>query len=104
MIVNALRKNNLAILTHPGDKGPFDIEEITRVCVETDTLMEINCRHNHLTTDEIKIAMQNPDAKFIISSDAHIPEAVGAFKPGLKRALDAGLDPDRIVNIRRKEI
>ena len=104
MIVDALRKNNLAILTHPGDKGPFDIEEITKVCVETDTLMEINCRHCHLTTEEIKIAAANPDAKFIISSDAHTPDAVGTFKPGLQRALDAGLDPTRIVNIRRKEL
>jgi len=104
MIVNALKKNDIAIITHPGDKGPFDIEEIAKACVETDTLMEINCRHNHLTTEEIKIAMQNPDVKFIISSDAHFPEAVGTFKPGLQRALDAGLDPDRIVNIRRKEI
>ena len=45
MIVDALRKNDLAILAHPGDKGPFDIEEIARVCKETNTLMEINCRH-----------------------------------------------------------
>ena len=102
MIVKALRENDLAILTHPGDKGPFDIEKITEVCVETDTLMEINCRHDHLTTEEIKIAAKNPDARFIISSDAHTPDAVGTFKPGLQRALDAGLDPERIVNIRRK--
>ena len=101
MIVDSLKKNDLAILAHPGDKGPFDIEEITKACAETDTLMEINCRHGHLTTEEIKIAMQNPDVKFIISSDAHTPNAVGTFKPGLQRALDAGLDPARIVNIRR---
>ena len=101
MIVDSLRKNDLAILTHPGDKGPFDIEEIAHVCVETDTLMEINCRHCHLTTEEIKIAAAIPEVKFIISSDAHTPDAVGTFKPGLQRALDAGLDPARIVNIRR---
>ena len=104
MIVNALRKNDIAILTHPGDKGPFDLEEIARVCVETDTLMEINCRHLHLTTEEIKLVAKNPDVKFIISSDAHTPDAVGMFKPGLQRALDAGLDPSRIVNIRRKTV
>lgn len=103
MIVDSLRKNDLAILTHPGDKGPFDVAEISEACVETDTLMEINCRHGHLTVEEIKVAAQNPDAKFIISSDAHTPDAVGTFKPGLQRALDAGLDPARIVNIRRKK-
>jgi UDP-N-acetylmuramate dehydrogenase len=102
MIINALRRNNIAILTHPGDKGPFDIAEIARVCAETDTLIEINCRHDHLTTEEIKIAMQVPDLKFIISSDAHTPDAVGCFEPGLERALKAGLDVSRIVNIREK--
>ncbi len=102
MIVNALRKNDLAILTHPGDKGPFDIEEIARVCVETNTLMEINCRHAHLTVEEIKIAAKVEGVKFIISSDAHEPESVGKFEPALERALAAGLDPSRIVNIREK--
>ena len=103
MVVNALRSNNLAILTHPGDKGPFDIEEIAKVCAETDTLLEINCRHGHLTEEEIRIAMQVPDVKFIISSDAHSPEAVGNFRPGLERAIKAGLDISRIVNIREKQ-
>lgn len=102
MIIKALRENDLAILTHPGDKGPFDIEQIAQVCAETDTLMEINCRHGHLTTEEIEIAAKIPDVKFIISSDAHTPDAVGTFKPGLQRALDAGLDISRIVNIRKK--
>ncbi len=103
MIIRALRRNNIAILTHPGDKGPFDIAEIAKVCAETDTLMEINCRHDHLTVEEIKIAMQVPDLKFIISSDAHTPDAVGCFEPGLQRALEAGLDVSRIVNIREKK-
>ena len=39
------------------------------------------------------------DVRFIISSDAHKPERVGTFEGGLKRALAAGLDPERIVNI-----
>lgn len=103
MIVNALRQNDIAVLTHPGDKGPFDIGEIARVCSETETLMEINCRHGHLTTEEIREAAKVPGVKFIISSDAHVPEAVGIFEPGLKRAFEAGLDISRIVNIREKK-
>ena len=102
MVVNALRRNNLAILAHPGDKGPFDIEELARVCAETDILMEINCRHGHLTVEEIKIAAKVEGVKFIISSDAHEPESVGKFEPGLERAFAAGLDISRIVNIREK--
>ncbi len=99
MVTDALRKNNIAILAHPGDKGPFDILEIAKVCAETGTLIEINGRHGHLTTDEIKIAMQVEDLNFVISSDAHTPDAVGTYKEALQRALDAGLEVSRIVNI-----
>ncbi len=103
MIINALRKNDIAILTHPGDKGPFDIRAIAEVCAETNTLMEINCRHDHLTEEEIRIAAEVPEVKFILSSDAHVPEAVGRCESGLERALRAGLDPARIVNIAEKK-
>ena len=69
--------------------------------LDTNTLIEINGRHNHLTVDEIKEAMQVEGLNFIISSDAHSPDAVGSYKASLQRALDAGLDISRIVNIRR---
>ena len=102
MVIHALRENDIAILTHPGDKGPFDIEAIAEVCAETNTLMEINCRHNHLTEEEIRIAMNIPTVHFILSSDAQTPDKVGDCREGMARALRAGLNPERIVNIRRK--
>lgn len=102
MVIDALEKNDIAILTHPGDKGPFDIKRIAEVCAATDTLMEINTWHGHMTEEEIKIAAEVSDVRFIISSDAHTPERVGDFREGLERALRAGLDPARIVNIRKK--
>ena len=102
MYLKTLHNNDLRILTHPGDKGPVDILEVAKACAETDTWMEINTWHMHLTTEEIRIAMQE-DVKFVISSDAHSPNRVGSYLKGLERAFQAGLDPERIVNIRRKE-
>ena len=106
MILNALYYseecgNHIDILTHPGDKGPFDIDDIAKACEDTGTFMEINLKHPHLSVDEIRIAAKY-DVKFVISSDAHVPENVGVYKPQLLRALDAGLDPERIVNIRAR--
>lgn len=101
MYIKALHENDLRILSHPGDKGPVDIHEVAKACAETDTWMEINTWHMHLTTEEIMIAMQE-DVKFVISSDAHTPNRVGSYLKGLERALKAGLDPERIVNIARK--
>ena len=100
MILNALYENDIAILTHPGDKGPFDIEDIAKTCVDTNTMIEINAKHKHLTIDEIKLASKY-DVKFVIGSDAHISSKVGSFEEPLKRALEAGLDPERIVNIEK---
>ena len=79
MVTDALRLNDIAILTHPGDKGPFDILEIAKVCAETNTLIEINGRHGHLTVDEIKEAMQVEGLNFIISSDAHKSEELDLY-------------------------
>ncbi|MDO4546189.1 MAG: PHP domain-containing protein [Bacillota bacterium] len=103
MVEHALRENDIAILTHPGDKGPFDIAHLAKVCAETDTLMEINTWHGHMTVEEIRIAAEEPNVKFIISSDAHTPDRVGDFKEGVVRALEAGLDLSRIVNIKERE-
>lgn len=98
MAVGAVYENDIKILTHPGDKGPFDIHEIAKACARKNTLMEISTWHSHLTVEEIKTAMKE-DVSFIISSDAHSPERVGSFEGGLARAIEAGLDLDRIVNI-----
>lgn len=100
MILKALYENKIDILTHPGDKGPFDIHDIAAACCDTGTMIEINARHRHLTAEEIKVAA-GFDVKFVISSDAHVPEKVGEFKEPLIRALSAGLDPERIVNIEK---
>ncbi len=98
MYLKALYDNDIRILTHPGDKAPVYMDEVARACADTETLMEINTRHGHLTVDEIRTAMTE-DVKFIISSDAHTPERVGDFRAGLVRAISAGLDVSRIVNI-----
>ncbi len=106
MIINLLKYNeeignHIEILSHPGDKGPFDIYDIAKTCQETGTLLEINGKHKHMTVDELKVAA-GFDVKFVISSDAHKPENVGMFEPQLIRALEAGIDPERIVNIAKK--
>lgn len=100
MILKALYENKIDILTHPGDKGPFDIHDIAAACCDTGTMIEINAKHKHLTTEEIKIAAKF-DVKFVIGSDAHVPDKVGEFKEPLIRALEAGLEPERIDNIER---
>ncbi len=100
-IVRALGKNNIKVLTHPGDKAFIDEHAVAKACEETDTLVEINTRHKHPNIDDLKIYAQY-DVKFIIDSDAHKPENVGRYVQSLELAMDAGIDPSRIVNIEEK--
>lgn len=102
MTVKALYENDIRILTHPGDKGPFDIKELARACADTGTLMEISTWHGHLTAEEIRICAES-GAEFIISSDAHTPARVGDAAAGIRRAEEAGLPLSRIVNVAEKE-
>lgn len=102
MTVKALYENDIKILTHPGDKGAFDIDELAKACADTDTWMEISTWHKCLTVEDIKTAAKY-DVKFIISSDAHTPDRIGDCAGGIKRAKEAGLDLGRIVNLQRAE-
>ena len=100
-MTEAIRKNRPLVVTHPGDKSPVDIEEVARACETTGTWMEINNIHKDLTVENLKRAAKF-DVKFVIGSDAHKPERVGCFEEGLQRLLDAGVDPQRVVNLKRK--
>lgn len=100
MTVRAIYENPIKILTHPGDKGPFDIVEIAKACEARGTLMEINDRHGHMTEEEMK-AVAPLDVSFIISSDAHAVDRVGSCDKAIKRMMNAGIDPRRVVNLQR---
>ncbi len=98
LVIKALHTNRIKVITHPGDKGPFDLQEIAKACNETGTMMEISTWHEAPEKDALR-KLASADVKFIISSDAHSPHRVGTFVPGLKRAIEAGIDPERIDNV-----
>ncbi|MCL1808547.1 MAG: PHP domain-containing protein [Clostridiales bacterium] len=98
MAVKAIYENPVKILAHPGDKGLFDMVEIAKACADRGTYLEINDQHGYMTTEAIRQAAKT-DVQFIISSDAHTPEKVGSCEQSIKRALEADIDMNRIVNI-----
>lgn len=98
LTVRAIYENNIKILTHPGDKGSFDIGEIALACADRGTLMEISTWHDWLTVDGIREASKT-DARFVISSDAHTPERIGDCQGAVDRIIEAGLDFERVVNL-----
>lgn len=104
MVVKAIYENPIKVLTHPGGKAPFDIVEIAKACAERGTLLEISAHHKNLTAHDIKLASKIENVKFIVSSDAHVPLKVGECQTAIQRAMEAGLDMSRIVNIEQCDV
>jgi len=101
LAVRALHKNNIKVLTHPGDKAYFDMDALGKACEETDTIVEINARHARPNVDDLR-TLAKYDVKFILGSDAHKPSQVGRYLDSVELAKAAGIDLDRIVNIVKK--
>lgn len=97
-LVNAMRKNNIKYITHPGDKGIIDIDTVAKVAEETSTGLEINGHHKKLNSDMIKKIMHRK-IDFYIGSDAHRPDHIANFDEAIKIVDASGIDKSRIVNI-----
>ncbi|MEG0842803.1 MAG: PHP domain-containing protein [Romboutsia sp.] len=98
-IVNAMKNNDIFIITHPGDKGNIYIEEIAKIAKITDTMLEINSSHGFLNCEQIS-KIKTIGNKFVIGSDAHIPSRVGDFELAMKIVNGVNLDLSRIENIK----
>lgn len=97
-LINAMRNNDLFVLTHPGDKGDIDIDEVADVAVETNTFLEINERHKNLSVDQL-IQIKDKKVKYMVGSDGHSPDHIGVFDNAIERILESGIDLCRVQNI-----
>lgn len=96
-LIKAINKYNIFIITHPGAKVDIDTRLLARAAAKRGTILEINSSHGYMTSEYVKIAMEE-GAYFAIDSDAHNPKDVGNFAKGIEIAKKAGLSEDRIVN------
>jgi putative hydrolase len=98
-LVEAVCRNDIDIVTHPGLRLNIDTAELAGACARRGTALEINSSHGCLTADYVRVAARYR-VDFAICSDAHSPERVGAFRRGVAIAEQAGLAPERIRNAR----
>ena len=103
MVVEAIETNDIKIITHPVYGAPVHMVEVCKACERRGTLLEINCKHDELSVEDIKSAMKY-DVDFVISSDAHDTSKVGMLQRGIDRAIEAGLDMNRVVNLKAAQI
>jgi putative hydrolase len=96
-LVNAMERNHIHMITHPGAKVPVDMDRVAKKAQDKNVILEINAHHLHLDLDDLKKAMKY-DVKFAINSDAHQSVHVGMVHKGMEIAQAAGLKAHRIVN------
>jgi putative hydrolase len=102
LVEKALYESRIMALTHPGDKGKVDIKTIAEACVKNNVLFELNTWHKSLDDDSVRTAA-DCGVSFVISSDAHSPNRVGDFESALELAFRVGIEPERIVNIKKTD-
>jgi len=93
----AIQKHNIDIVAHPGYGVPVDYRLLGQACADYGTRFEINEKHTELTADALQ-AVEGTGARFVISSDAHSPQNVGAVPRAIALAHKAGIGADRIDN------
>ena len=99
-LINAMKNNNILIITHPGDKGEIDTRAVAEVAAKTNTALEINAHHPNLSLKQL-MEVKTLDVKFAVGSDAHKPEHLKLITQAIERAEMAGIQPDRIINVRK---
>lgn len=97
-LVEAMKNNDLFVLTHPGDKGLIDIGEVAETAVKTGTVLEINEHHKILTLGQLQ-HIKHLDLKYVVSSDAHRPQDIGKVPYSMETVRLAQLNPDSVINI-----
>ena len=96
-VVQAVLRNHIDVITHPGYHLDIDTVELARACARRDTAMEINARHHEMTVEYVRLAARE-GVKFVIGSDAHTPDDVGNLARGLAVAEAAGLTEKQVLN------
>jgi putative hydrolase len=96
-VVEAVLRNQVDVITHPGYHLDIDTVELARACAHRHTALEINARHHEMTVEYVKLAARE-GVKFVIGSDAHNPGAVGNLAHGVAVAKAAGLTEKQVLN------
>lgn len=103
-LVKAMYEYDVDALAHLGTSMPdFDIVAVAKAAEETDTCIEINNKHCSLSLEQLKY-LATTNVKFLLNSDAHLPENVGNVANSLEMAREAGINFDNILNYNKEYI
>ena len=103
MYVNAVKRNKIDIITHPGFRIDIDYFELGKVCEDYGTYVELSSRHR--TPDESNIeGLLKSNCKFVLNSDAHKSDNVGECGFALDLVEKFSIPEERIANANHKQL
>ncbi|MGY1735312.1 PHP domain-containing protein [Geodermatophilus sp. SYSU D00684] len=83
----------------PRPESAFDAEAVFTACVQHGTAVEINSRPERLDPPLRLLSLAvELGCQFAIDTDAHAPGQLDWQGNGCERAVETGVDPDRVVN------
>ncbi|WP_212719149.1 PHP domain-containing protein [Blastococcus sp. CCUG 61487] len=83
----------------PRPESEFDAEAVFGACVEFGTAVEINSRPERLDPPRRLLTLANElGAEFAIDTDAHAPGQLDWQYNGVERAIECGVEPNRVIN------
>ena len=105
-IIKACQNKYVSIIAHPtgrlwGAREPYEIdfEQILRVCIDTNTALEINSFPQRLDLNDIHCRMAKDfGVKLAVNTDAHIARQLELMKFGLACARRGWLEKKDILN------
>ena len=103
MYLNAIKRNKIDILTHPGFRLDIDYKEVGKVCGDYGTYVELSSRHRTPNKDSIEDLLAT-DCLFVLNSDAHKSEDVGNCQFARDLVEEFDIPKDRICNIDGKTL
>jgi putative hydrolase len=85
----------------PRPESQFDAEAVFSACVEHGTAVEINSRPERLDPPRRLLTLAvELGCEFAVDTDAHAPGQLDWQGNGCERAVECGVDPDRVINTR----
>ena len=99
-IIKAIQKFPLAVLTHISYGLTMEPVPVAECCAEYGTLLELNGKRINVTDKQFEDVLKT-DVKFIVNSDAHLPENVGNFTLGASYVSRYAIE-DRVANIGKR--
>ena len=83
----------------PRPESTFDAEAVFGACVEHGTAVEINSRPERLDPPRRLLTLaREMGCEFAIDTDAHAPGQLDWQGNGCERAIECGVEPDRVIN------